>query len=260
MSLNPRVASWQGRRVWVVGASSGIGYALAELLLCKGAHVAVSARSAERLQSLVAQAPERTKSLPLDVNSLTGWQASVAELVRDWRGIDHFIYCAAAYRPVRAEELEPGVINEMVSTNIQAAMTGVASVLPGFLTTGAGAVSIIASVAGYTGLPKALVYGPTKAALINFCEALYLDVHPRGVAVHLINPGFVDTPLTRRNDFRMPALLTPETAAREIVSGMERGDFEIHFPKRFTSWLRLLRRLPYRVRFALLAKVVEKSS
>lgn len=259
MSLNPRIRSWENRRVWLVGASSGIGRALAELLIRRGARVAVSARSAEKLQSLVELAPSQVRALPLDVNDAPAWQQAMAELERDWQGIDHFIFCAAAYRPVRAEDLAPDIISDMVSTNVTGAMTGVATVLPGFLARRDGAVSIIASVAGYTGLPKALVYGPTKAALINFCESLYLDVHPRGLAVHVINPGFVDTPLTQQNDFKMPALLTPDAAAAEIVAGLEAGEFEIHFPKRFTRWLRLLRRLPYGMRFALLANVAEKS-
>lgn len=259
MSLNPRITSWENRRVWVVGASSGIGHALATLLLRRGARVAVSARSAAPLQALVDLDPARARALPLDVNDATAWAAAMAELDGAWQGIDHFIFCAAAYQPVRADDLAPDLIAGMVSTNITGAMTGVATVLPAFLARRAGAVSLIASVAGYTGLPKALVYGPTKAALINFCESLYLDVHPRGVAVHVINPGFVDTPLTRQNEFKMPALLTPEMAAQEIVAGLETGEFEIHFPKRFTHWLRLLRRLPYRLRFALLANVAEKS-
>jgi NAD(P)-dependent dehydrogenase (short-subunit alcohol dehydrogenase family) len=105
-------------------------------------------------------------------------------------------------------------------------------------------------VAGYRGLPKALVYGPAKAALINLAETLYLDLAPRGVAVYVIDPGFVATPMTAQNDFTMPALLTAEAAAAEIVTGLERGRFEIHFPKRFTLWLKLLRVLPYRLYFA----------
>lgn len=257
MSLNPRITDWRERRVWIIGASTGIGAALARDLIDRGARVAVSARSAGKLAELAAAAPERVRVLPLDVTDNHAWQAAVATLGHEWKGIDHFIYCAAAYRPVRAWELTPAFIDEMVGTNLTAAMTGVAAILPGLLARGDGAVSLIGSVAGYTGLPRSLVYGPTKAGLINFCEALYLDVHPRGLAVHVINPGFVETPLTAGNDFHMPALLTPTQAAAEIVAGMAAGAFEIHFPKRFTTWLRLVRRLPYRLRFALLARVAE---
>jgi short-subunit dehydrogenase len=257
MSLNPRITDWRERRVWIVGASTGIGAALARDLVARGARVAVSARSAGKLAELAAAAPERVRVLPLDVTDGGAWQEAVALLGHEWKGIDHFIFCAAAYRPVRAWELTPALIDEMVGTNLAAAMTGVAAVLPALLARGEGALSLIGSVAGYTGLPKSLVYGPTKAGLINFCEALYLDVRPRGLAVHVINPGFVETPLTAGNDFHMPALLTPEQAAAEIVAGMAAGAFEIHFPKRFTTWLRLVRRLPYRLRFALLARVAE---
>jgi short-subunit dehydrogenase len=109
-------------------------------------------------------------------------------------------------------------------------------------------------VAGYRGLPKALIYGASKAALINFTETLYLDLHPKGLGVYLINPGFVATPLTAKNAFRMPHLITAEEAAREIVAGIERGDFEIHFPRAFTRQLKLLQLLPYRQYFAAVRK------
>lgn len=113
-----------------------------------------------------------------------------------------------------------------------------------------GHISLVGSVAGYRGLPLSLAYGPTKAALINLAETLYLDVHRHGIGVSLINPGFVDTPLTRTNDFEMPALLTPEQAAQAILKGWARGAFEIHFPRRFTWGMKLLRLLPYALFFA----------
>jgi NAD(P)-dependent dehydrogenase (short-subunit alcohol dehydrogenase family) len=111
-------------------------------------------------------------------------------------------------------------------------------------------LSLVGSVAGYRGLPNGLAYGPTKAALINLAESLYLDLQPRGVGVSLINPGFVDTPLTADNRFEMPALITPDEAARHIVSGWQAGRFEIHFPKRFTWWLKLGRLLADGLYFA----------
>ncbi|MDF3029520.1 MAG: short-chain dehydrogenase [Moraxellaceae bacterium] len=258
MSLNPVTRDWRDRRVWIAGASSGIGHALARLLLERGARVAASARNEEMLRALAERYPGRVVVLPFDVKDLQAWKRSHATLLGEWSAIDQLVVCAAGYRPVRAWELQPEQIRDMVATNLQGAMTGVATVLPGMLARGSGAISLLASVAGYTGLPKALVYGPTKAALINFSEALYLDVHGRGIAVHLVNPGFVDTPLTRQNDFRMPALISAEEAAAEIVRGMERGQFEIHFPRRFTRWLHLLRRLPYPLRFAALAKIAEQ--
>lgn len=257
MSLNPRVTDWSGRRIWVVGASTGIGHALAALLLQRGAHVAISARNTTRLEGMAAVWPGKTLVLPMDASRDTDWQESFRLLKTKWGRLDQLVFCAAAYEPVRAWTLNTENIQRMIRTNIEGAMQGAATVLPFFLEQQAGAISLVASVAGYTGLPKSLVYGPTKAALINFSESLYLDVHDRGLAVHVINPGFVDTPLTQKNDFAMPALISPEDAAERMLKGFEAGKFEIHFPRRFTFWLRLIRRLPYRLRFLLLARVAK---
>ena len=118
-----------------------------------------------------------------------------------------------------------------------------------------GGIAFVSSVAGYRGLPKALAYGPGKAALIHFAECLYLDLVPKGVGVWVINPGFVSTRLTAKNDFAMPSLLTPEQAAQSIIDGFRRGVFEIHFPKRFTCVLKLLAKLPYAFYFPLIRRI-----
>ena len=107
---------------------------------------------------------------------------------------------------------------------------------------------------GQGGLPQALAYGPTKAALINLAETLYLDLQPQGIGVHVINPGFVETPLTAQNTFAMPALISPEQAADAILAGLEAGHFDIHFPRRFTLWLKLLRLLPRRLYFRIVSR------
>jgi short-subunit dehydrogenase len=117
------------------------------------------------------------------------------------------------------------------------------AVLPALLRQKAGHISLLASVAGYRGLPNSLAYGPTKAALINLAQTLYLDLQPQGLGVSVVNPGFVETPLTSSNEFAMPALISPAQAASEIVQGWEAGQFEIHFPKRFTLWLKALSHL-----------------
>ena len=127
--------------------------------------------------------------------------------------------------------------------------------LPGLLAQQSGHISLISSVAGYTGLPKSLAYGPTKAALINLAETLYLDLKDSGIGVSLVCPGFVETPLTAKNQFSMPALITPEQAAQEILKGWRKGAFEFHFPKRFTLWMKALRLLPYGARFAAVRKI-----
>jgi len=164
------------------------------------------------------------------------------------------VFNAGTYRPLRAWELTAEAVRETLETNLVGTMSATAAVLPTLLAQGHGAIALVGSVAGYGGLPKALVYGPSKAALINFAEVLHLDLSPRGIGVFLIDPGFVATPLTAQNDFAMPALQTPEQAAAAIVDGFARGDFEIHFPKRFTRALKLLQLLPRPLYFALIRR------
>jgi len=150
---------------------------------------------------------------------------------------------AGTYTPLRAWDLTTDSARRTVHTNLLGVMDGVAAVVPQMIRQRSGAIAIVGSVAGYRGLPKALAYGPSKAALINFAETLYLDLAPKGVSVFIINPGFVATPLTASNAFEMPALISPEEAARQIIAGWEAGKFEIHFPKRFTLWLKAMRLL-----------------
>jgi NAD(P)-dependent dehydrogenase (short-subunit alcohol dehydrogenase family) len=150
------------------------------------------------------------------------------------------VYCAGHYSPQRADVVGLLVAQHLVEVEGRGALYLLDAVLPVLLRQGRGHVSLVSSVAGYRGLPNALAYGPTKAALINLAEVLYLDLVPRGLGVSVINPGFVATPLTAQNQFRMPALITPEQAAEEIVAGWQAGRFEIHFPKRFTLALKAL--------------------
>ncbi|WP_026224644.1 SDR family NAD(P)-dependent oxidoreductase [Methyloversatilis thermotolerans] len=246
---NPPLHDWVGRRVWIVGASTGIGAALAQRLIAAGARVALSARSADRLRELAAASADATV-LPLDASDPAALRAAVRTLHDAWGGLDAVFFLAARYAPVRAWELDDADIDDTLRLNIGAVMHGCAALLPGMLERGAGALVIVSSVAGYRGLPKSLIYGASKAALINFAETLYMDVRPRGLGVHLVCPGFVETPLTAQNDFAMPALISPEQAATHILGGLADGRFHIHFPKRFTLWLRLLRILPYRLYFA----------
>ncbi len=136
------------------------------------------------------------------------------------------------------------------AVNYTGALRLLDAVLPHMLARHSGHISLVSSVAGFRGLPNGLAYGPTKAALINLAETLYLDLRAAGIGVSLINPGFVETPLTAQNPFTMPALISPAQAAQEILRGWSRGTFDIHFPRRFTRWLKLLRLLPYRLYFA----------
>ncbi len=254
MSLNTPIRDWRGVRVWVVGASSGIGAAVAGLLLAQGARVALSARNAGELRRMASVHGGSALALPFDVTDAPAAAATLRQIVAEWGGIDFVLLCAGTHQPLRAWELESDAARRLVEVNLTGTFNCLQPVLQQLLHQQAGAVAIVASVAGYRGLPTALVYGPTKAALINLAETLYMDLAPRGIGVFLVNPGFVRTPLTDRNDFRMPALIGADEAARHILDGLARGEFEIHFPKRFTGWLKLLRLLPYRLYFALVRR------
>lgn len=250
MPLNPPIRDWAGRRVWVIGASSGIGEATARALLDRGARVALSARSRAPLEALARAHSERSLVLPLDITVVGEVKAARAEIESRWQGIDLAIVMAGTHKPVRAWQLDVERARELFEVNLMGVLAAAAEVVPVLLGQRAGGIAIVSSVAGYGGLPTSLLYGATKAALINFAETLYLDLQPKGISVYLVNPGFVKTPLTDKNEFEMPALITADEAAREIVAGLERGAFEIHFPKRFTRALKLLRLLPYRFYFA----------
>jgi short-subunit dehydrogenase len=156
---------------------------------------------------------------------------------------------------MRAQTWDLGRAKHLLDVNLFGVLNCLDSILPALLRQGSGGVAIVSSVAGYVGLPKALIYGASKAALINLAESLYGDLHPLGIGVYLVSPGFVDTPLTQKNDFRMPALISRETAARATLAGIAAGRFEIHYPKRFTRWLKLLRVLPYPLQFSAVRKI-----
>jgi short-subunit dehydrogenase len=247
MAANPRITDWRGKRVWLVGASAGIGAAMARELAGRGARLALSARSADKLAALGLAG---ALLLPCDATDAAALRAARDTLVATFGGVDLVIYLAGDYVPMRAEDFDLATAERVLTVNFNGALRLAAAVL-GDLRPGGG-IAFVASVAGYRGLPRALCYGPGKAALIHFAEVLHLDLAPRGIGVWAINPGFVATRLTAQNDFAMPALMTPEAAAVAAVDGFAAGKFEIHFPRRFTRVLKLLRLLPYRLYFPLI--------
>jgi len=253
--LNPPLTDWHGKTVWIVGASSGIGAATARALLAQGARVVVSARNAAALQALAQNQP-LCQALPLDATDSAAVHQA-AKILLAQGPLDGVMYCAGHYEPMRADAMDVAQMKRHCEVNYLGALYLLDAVLPALRARGTGHISLVGSVAGYRGLPNSLAYGPTKAALINLAEALYLDLHSEGLGVSIINPGFVETPLTAQNDFKMPALLTPDQAAQAILQGWAKGLFEIHFPKRFTRWLKLLRLLPYRVYFKLVQKATQ---
>lgn len=253
MAFNPPLTDWQGRTVWLVGASTGIGRATASALHARGARVVVSARNAEALHTFVASHPGAV-ALPLDVADAPAVKAAAAQILAS-APLALVMYCAGHYKALRATAFSLDEMLRHQQVNYIGVLNVLDAVLPAMVVAArqgrGGHLSMVSSVAGFRGLPKSLAYGPTKAALINLAETLYMDLHDLGLGVSVINPGFVDTPLTAHNDFQMPALLTPAQAAGEILAGWKAGAFDIHFPKRFTGWLKFMRLLPYRLYFPL---------
>ncbi len=252
MPHNLPINDWRGKTVWLVGASTGIGRATAHALHAQGAKVIVSARSQEALDSFAAEHPGATV-LAMDAADAASVEAA-AQTVLAAGPLDLVLYCAGYYKEQRATEFDLASMLRHNQVNYVGALYLLAAVLPHFLARKAGHISLVSSVAGYRGLPQSLAYGPTKAALINLAETMHLDLKDSHISVSLICPGFVETPLTAQNKFTMPGLIKPEKAAEEILRGWAKGEFEIHFPKRFTYFMKALALLPPMLYFPVIRK------
>ncbi|BDT76109.1 SDR family NAD(P)-dependent oxidoreductase [Polynucleobacter sp. KF022] len=252
------IEQFVGKRVWVIGASSGIGEACVKALLAQGAKVALSSRRVERLNQIALNSDtNQTLVIPLDVTRNEQLKEGYKTILNAWGGIDLLLFVSGVYTPLRADNFDIQIAEKTIDANLLGPMRAVALVTPEMLKAHSGHIAIVGSVAGYSGLPKALAYGPSKAAIINFCENLYYDLLPTGVSVHMISPGFVATEATAQNDFEMPALISAEEAAQEILAGIQKGEFDIHFPKRFSRFLKFLRILPYPIYFWIVRRFVK---
>jgi short-subunit dehydrogenase len=242
---------------WITGASSGIGREVALALARAGWTVALSARSADKLDALaeeIAGKGGKAVAVPCDVTDAEAVAAAVDRIEGEAGEIALAFLNAGIYEPDRVEELDAAAFAKTVNVNLIGTVTCLAALKDRWIERGRGHAAIVSSVAGYRGLPRSLSYGSTKAALTNFAEALKFDFDRLGLKVQVIHPGFVRTPATEVNDFKMPALMEPEDAAQRIVEGLAGDRFEITFPKRFTYVLKALRLLPYAVYFWLLKR------
>ena len=255
--LNPPMVQWQGKRVWLIGASSGIGLACAKALYAAGANVVISARDLGVVSVWAEQSQQQGQALtllPLDVTDALQVRYAMRQ-VAALGPLDMVLYCAGHYRAHRATDFDLTDMLRHQEVNYNGLLRVLDAALPVLLQQGFGHVSVVSSVAGWRGLPNGLAYGPTKAAVTHLAETMYMDLQDKGIGVSRINPGFVATPLTAQNNFEMPALMTPDDAAKAMMQGWAQGLFDIHFPKRFTLWLKLLRLLPYRSYFALVRRL-----
>jgi short-subunit dehydrogenase len=238
--------SFAGQKIWLVGASEGIGEAVARLLAASGAQLCLSARSGDKLVQLAAALPGAGHLVQtLDVTDAasvrTAWDAIHAR----WGGLDAVIYNAGAYTPLGAKAFNLAMAESMLDVNFRGALRVLDCVIPDFVARKGGHIVLVASVAGYRGLPRAIGYGASKAALLHLAENLAIDLSDCGVKVQAVCPGFVKTRLTDKNAFPMPFIISPELAAQRIVEGMGSPRFEIHFPKRFSLILKTLQLLPH---------------
>lgn len=238
------------RVVWVTGASSGIGLELARQFAIAGVDVAISSRSPPT-QPL----PERITYYPLDVTDDGAVEACVHAIEAELGPVDLAILSAGVYGPFEAASIASENFRRCNAVNYLGVTNCVAALARRMMKRRAGHISWFASVAGYGGLPKAAYYGPTKAALINLAECLKLDLEPHGIKISVINPGFVETPMTSVNDFPMPFLMKPEEAAQRTISGLAAKRFEVAYPTRFVLILKALRLLPYWLYFAITRRV-----
>jgi len=247
------------KTAWITGASSGIGRELALALARRGVTVAASARSREGLESLAAEAAgprgngaARILPTPLDVTDRAAVKAAAEAAIRVFRGPpDLVVLNAGTYLPMSAADFDAARFRAHVEVNLMGTVHMLEALLPAYLAAGRGHIAVVASVAGYRGLPTSAAYGATKAAMINLCESLKFDLDRAGVKLQLVNPGFVKTPLTDKNEFPMPALMPAKTAVERMIAGFASDRFEITFPRRLAWTLKALRLLPYRLYFAI---------
>lgn len=242
----------QWKTVWITGASTGIGRELALQLAATGVKVAASARSVEKLQNL----GNNVFAFPLDVTNASAAKETVEKIENQLGPIDLTIFAAGTYSEVAATEIDPKLFAAIMSTNYLGTVNCIAAILPKMLVRKQGHISWIASVTAYRGLPKAAAYGPSKAALLSLAESLKPELDLKGISISVINPGFVATPMTAKNDFPMPFLMQPKHAAERTLKGLAAKKFEITYPTRLVLILKFARLLPYNLYFWLIKKFI----
>lgn len=246
------------RTVWVTGASSGMGLEVCRLLDREGVNVAASARSADKLNE-IARKSDHIAAYPLDVTDQDAVATSIEQIEDKTGNIDLAILNAGVWELMDSIDLDARAVRAGIETNYMGVINALDALLPRMLERKRGHIAIVASVAGYRGLPRSIAYGPTKAALINLAEILKSELEPHGIIVSVINPGFIDTPLTRDNPFPMPMLMQADVAAACMLAGLKRKKYEIIFPRRFVLAMKLLRVVPNIVFFWVVGRFMVKT-
>tara|TARA_B100000575_G_scaffold156662_1_gene125058 strand:+ start:604 stop:1365 length:762 start_codon:yes stop_codon:yes gene_type:complete len=245
------------KTIWITGGSTGIGKALAIKFASKGWNVAVSARRTELLTELSSDY-ENISSFPLDVTNKTQCK-EVFEIIKNkYENLDICFFSTGTWNPIKEKDIDVEQIENVFKVNFFGTVNTIKSVEQYFKERKSGTITIVSSIAGYRGLPNSTGYGPSKSALNNLAESLYFDFKRYGVRICLVSPGFIKTPMTDKNDFKMPFLKTTEYAAEKIYDGLiNKNVFEIHFPKSLTLILKFLSFLPSKIYFGLLGRLTK---
>ena len=245
------------KKIWITGASSGIGKALAEKFSLEGWKVAISARRKEILDEMAEK--ENIFSYPLDVTNQNQIKDIFSKIINDFGDLDLCVFSSGTYDPKLEQEINIKQNKFVMETNFFGVLYCIKAVEKYFKEKKEGHISIVSSIAGYRGLPNSSGYGPSKAALTNLTESLYFDFKKHNVRISLVSPGFIKTPLTDKNEFQMPFIKSPEFAAEKMFNGLTKTKaFEIHFPKALTVILKFLRILPYKIYLYLIDKGVKR--
>tara|TARA_B100000965_G_scaffold306679_1_gene265614 strand:- start:620 stop:1372 length:753 start_codon:yes stop_codon:yes gene_type:complete len=245
------------KNIWITGASSGIGRALAIKFAEKGWQVAASARR-EDLLNEISNLNKNISSFPLDVTDKEKCKEIFNQIKNKYNDIDICFFSTGTWDPKKERDIDIDQMKNVMEVNFFGTLNCIKAVEQYFKDRNAGHISIVSSIAGYRGLPNSTGYGASKAALNNLAESLYFDFGRHNVRISLISPGFIKTPMTDKNEFKMPFLKTPEFAADKIYNGLINGSsFEIDFPKELTLILKFLKLLPDRIYFSLI-KILTK--
>jgi len=246
-----------GKKIWITGASTGIGKALAIKFANEGWTVAISARRENLLLDL-CKVNSNIHSFPLDVSNLEDAKITFKNIIKKLDDIDLCIFATGIYDSNTEKEINIEKMQEVMKINFFGTANCVKAVEKNFKDKKKGHISIVSSVAGYGGLPNSSGYGPSKAALINLTESLYFDFKKNNVRVSLISPGFIKTPMTDKNKFKMPFIKSAEYAANKIYKGLIKSNaFEITFPKELTLIMKVFKILPYKIYFYLMSKTTK---
>ncbi len=225
---------WSGKRYWLIGASEGLGEALARVMSAAGVELVLSARSADKLEALAAELPGRASAVPVDVTDRENLERAASEIGE----IDGMVFLAGVYWPMPAQEWQPEQVEAMADVNFTGAVRAVGAVLPEMVARDRGHIVLTGSLSGFRGLPGAIGYAASKSGVMALAESMHCDLRKTGVEVQLVNPGFVRTRLTDKNAFSMPFIMEPEAAAREIFEHMGSGGFARNFPTLFSLLFR----------------------